>query len=191
MTEPLSFQCVCCGHSLNCHLTDGRWAACGADACPCDSWVGPDSRYDQCEAVLEGEPGLRCTLARGHHDKGIDHKNGRQRWLNEIRRVADSSRAAAAFWRQYGKPEPANHDHADDEACTSECTQVGGDHYVKRAIGPWSIWQEYGMNAFEGAVLKYLLRWKDKGGVEDLKKARHTLDRLIEIEESKGGTEAG
>lgn len=69
--------------------------------------------------------------------------------------------------------------------------QVGGDHYVKRKIGPWDIWAEYGMNAFEGAVLKYLLRWRDKNGVEDLKKARHTLDKLIELEEAKGDPEAG
>lgn len=62
--------------------------------------------------------------------------------------------------------------------------QVGGDHYRGRRIQPWDVWEEYGMNAFEGAVLKYLLRWRDKGGVEDLKKARHTLDRLIEIEEA-------
>lgn len=86
---------------------------------------------------------------------------------------------------------PSGHDHADDEACTAACTQVGGDHYVKRAIGPWDVWSEYGMNAFEGAVLKYLLRWRDKGGVEDLKKARHTLDKLIELEEAKGDPEAG
>lgn len=76
-------------------------------------------------------------------------------------------------------------------ADSTSARQVGGDHYVKRAIAPWDVWAEYDMNAFEGAVLKYLLRWKDKGGVEDLKKARHTLDRLIEIEESRGDTEAG
>lgn len=86
---------------------------------------------------------------------------------------------------------PSSHDHADDEACTAACTQVGGDHYRQRSIQPWDVWAEYGMNAFEGAVLKYLLRWRDKGGVEDLKKARHTLDKLIEIEEAKGDPEAG
>lgn len=69
--------------------------------------------------------------------------------------------------------------------------QVGGDHYRQRSIQPWDIWQEYGMNAFEGAVLKYLLRWRSKGGVEDLKKARHTLDKLIEIEEGRRDPEAG
>lgn len=65
--------------------------------------------------------------------------------------------------------------------------QVGGDHYRKHKIQPWDIWEAYGLNAFEGAIIKYLLRYKDKNGVEDLKKARHTLDKLIEIEEGKEG----
>lgn len=64
--------------------------------------------------------------------------------------------------------------------------QVGGDHYRRHRIQPWDIWQEYGLNAFEGAILKYLLRRKGDR-VEDLRKARHTLDRLIEIEEARGG----
>lgn len=34
-----------------------------------------------------------------------------------------------------------------------------------------------------GSVLKYMIRYRDKGGVEDLKKARHYLDKLIEVEE--------
>ena len=71
---------------------------------------------------------------------------------------------------------------------TSRDRQVGGDHYRQRKIQPWDIWQEYGLNAFEGAVLKYLLRRKGDR-VEDLKKARHTLDRLIEIEESRDGAQ--
>ena len=34
----------------------------------------------------------------------------------------------------------------------------------------------------EGSVIKYVTRWRDKGGVEDLKKARHFLDMLIEAQ---------
>jgi hypothetical protein len=34
--------------------------------------------------------------------------------------------------------------------------------------------------------VKYVSRWRDKGGVEDLRKARHYLDKLIEIEIEKG-----
>lgn len=62
--------------------------------------------------------------------------------------------------------------------------QVGGEHYRKHVIQHWDIAVEYSLNYFEGAILKYLLR--DKGNrLEDLKKARHTLDKLIEIEEAK------
>lgn len=72
------------------------------------------------------------------------------------------------------------------EEIAARDSQVGGDHYQKHSIQPWDIWEEYGLNAFEGAVLKYLLRRKGDR-VEDLKKARHTLDRLIEIEEVRVG----
>ena len=65
--------------------------------------------------------------------------------------------------------------------------QVGGDHYSKHKIQHWDIVQEYGLNYFEGAIVKYVLRHRGKNGVEDLKKARHTLDKLIEIEEQADG----
>lgn len=63
--------------------------------------------------------------------------------------------------------------------------QVGGDHYRKRKIQHWDIAEEYELTYFEGAVLKYILRHRDKNGVEDLKKALHTLEKLIEVEEGK------
>ncbi len=67
--------------------------------------------------------------------------------------------------------------------------QVGGDHYRKFRIQPWDIWEEYDLDAFTGTVIKYLMRAGHKGSrLEDLKKARHTLDRAIEIEEAKNGT---
>lgn len=64
--------------------------------------------------------------------------------------------------------------------------QVAGLHYRKHAIQPWDIIDEYDLSFYAGNALKYLLR--DKGNrLEDLKKARHYLDKLIEIEEGKGG----
>ena len=42
-----------------------------------------------------------------------------------------------------------------------------------------------GLGFCEGAVVKYVSRWKDKGGIEDLKKARHFLDLYIEHLEKK------
>jgi hypothetical protein len=58
-------------------------------------------------------------------------------------------------------------------------TQVGGDHYKKLKIQPVEYMIANNIGFCEGCVIKYVTRWKDKGGVEDLKKARHFLDMLI------------
>jgi len=59
--------------------------------------------------------------------------------------------------------------------------QVEGTHYKKQPIQPWDYIAANKIGYFEGNVIKYVSRWKDKGGVNDLRKARHYLDKLIEI----------
>jgi hypothetical protein len=72
---------------------------------------------------------------------------------------------------------------------TAKHTQIGGDHYVSKTIQPWDAMESW-MTPREfagylrGCAIKYMARYRDKGGVEDLKKARHYLDRLIELEET-------
>lgn len=66
-------------------------------------------------------------------------------------------------------------------------TQVGGTHYINESgIQPWDVIAGWGMDFWEGSVLKYLMRYRKKNGVEDLKKARHYLDYLIQREEEYG-----
>ena len=59
--------------------------------------------------------------------------------------------------------------------------QIGGNHY-KRACQPWEIIDEWQLCYYSGNVLKYLLRYKYKNGVEDLEKAKHYLEYLIKKE---------
>lgn len=59
-------------------------------------------------------------------------------------------------------------------------SQVGGEHY-KSAIQCWDYIVANDIGYLEGNVIKYVSRWKQKGGVEDLRKARHYLDKLIEV----------
>lgn len=59
--------------------------------------------------------------------------------------------------------------------------QVSGTHYVTRAMQPWDYIAANNLGYFEGNVVKYVSRWRDKGGVEDLRKAAHYLQKLIEI----------
>ena len=52
-------------------------------------------------------------------------------------------------------------------------------------IEPWDFITANKLPFLEGCIIKYVARWKVKGGMEDLRKARHFLDKLIETEEPK------
>jgi transposase len=65
---------------------------------------------------------------------------------------------------------------------TANKEQFGGDHYKVLTIQPWDYIIQNNLGFLEGNVIKYVSRWRRKGGVEDLKKARHFLDMLIEKE---------
>lgn len=69
-------------------------------------------------------------------------------------------------------------------------TQVAGGHYKKLDPQPWDVIAAWGLDWFQGAILKYVVRCHDKNGIEDLKKARHVLDKMIEIEEAKATPDA-
>lgn len=58
--------------------------------------------------------------------------------------------------------------------------QIGGDHYRKRPIQTWDFIVTNNMNFLQGSIIKYVVRYQDKGGLEDLLKARHYLEKLIE-----------
>jgi len=64
--------------------------------------------------------------------------------------------------------------------------QIGGGHYKDRAIQPIEYIHANGLPFIEGSVVKYITRWRDKGGVQDLEKIKHYVDLLIELERRKG-----
>lgn len=61
-------------------------------------------------------------------------------------------------------------------------TQVAGDHYKGHAIQPVEFIHANGIPFIEGNCIKYLVRWRDKGGIKDLEKVKHYIDLLIELE---------
>lgn len=62
-------------------------------------------------------------------------------------------------------------------------SQVGGSHYKELAIQPLEFIVKNELDFLQGNVVKYVVRYKVKGGLEDLKKARHYLDMMIELME--------
>ena len=78
----------------------------------------------------------------------------------------------------------------------AEDKQIGGQHYLSKAVQPRQAMQAWMtptqfIGFLRGNVIKYLARCDDKGGIEDLKKARHYLDKLIEVLESPPVREGG
>lgn len=60
--------------------------------------------------------------------------------------------------------------------------QVGGNHYKNMAIQPTEFCQKNKLNFCESVVIKYVCRHQDKNGRQDLEKAIHFLEMLIEME---------
>jgi hypothetical protein len=60
--------------------------------------------------------------------------------------------------------------------------QIGGQHYKDYAIQPVEFIYKNKIPYIEGCAIKYLCRWREKGGIEDLRKVKHYIDLLIEME---------
>jgi len=60
--------------------------------------------------------------------------------------------------------------------------QHGGDHYKQLPIQPWDYIVSNNLGFLEGNAVKYLTRHREKNGVEDLRKAIHYIEKLIEVE---------
>lgn len=68
------------------------------------------------------------------------------------------------------------------QVSTAKARQVGGGHYKGMKIQPIEFILENGLGFCEGNAIKYLCRHRSKNGREDLEKAKHYIDLLIEHE---------
>lgn len=75
---------------------------------------------------------------------------------------------------QYGTQE--DDEEEDEDAMTK---QVGGTHYKDMAIQPVEFIIANGLGFCEGNIIKYTCRYKQKNGVEDLRKVIHYAEMLI------------
>ena len=68
---------------------------------------------------------------------------------------------------------------------SAQDTQIGGNHYQEMVIQPTEFIHKNGIGFVEGNAIKYLCRWRKKNGIEDLMKAKHYIEMLIEWESCK------
>ena len=74
-----------------------------------------------------------------------------------------------------------------DDTMSALDTQVGGGHYKDMKIQPVEFNHANGIPYIEGCVIKYIVRWREKNGVQDLEKAKHYIDLLISLEVEENG----
>lgn len=70
-------------------------------------------------------------------------------------------------------------------------TQVGGEHYKKLKIQPAEFIHANGLGFLEGNAVKYVCRHRSKNGAQDLQKAIHYLQILMELEYGKTESPSG
>ena len=66
--------------------------------------------------------------------------------------------------------------------------QVAGNHYKTMTDDipqHWDIVSMHNLDYFQGQITKYVMRWKNKNGVQDLKKALHFIEKYIELNSPK------
>ena len=63
--------------------------------------------------------------------------------------------------------------------------QVGGSHYKNYKIQPVEFIIKNNIGFVEGNIIKYVLRFKEKGGAVDLEKAKHYIELLIDSTKSR------
>jgi hypothetical protein len=73
----------------------------------------------------------------------------------------------------------------EDEAFSALNKQVGGSHYRDKGIQPIIYIHANELGFCEGNVVKYVTRWREKNGIADLEKAKHYIELLIELEQTK------
>ncbi len=76
-------------------------------------------------------------------------------------------------------------DNSPKKSATPTDVQVGGNHYKSLAIQPAEFSTRNKLGFLEGCVVKRMCRWRNKNGIEDLRKAIHEIELLIEFAEKE------
>lgn len=122
-----------------------------------------------------------------------DH-DGRNLWLMTY----GTSEAAIEIRDSYLKKngvgvhiEPIKISYSDENEVaqpTANDRQEGGDHYKNKKIQPWDYIIANEIPFLEGNIIKYITRHPVKNGLQDILKAKHYLDKLIEVHKERGDT---
>ena len=134
--------------------------------------------YTYFNGQVLGDP-IQLPEICNNWSKTIVHRDEfMKRWDERIHSATNATTPPAQQEHNTEETKPIQHVSATD-------TQIGGDHYTKLAIQPMRYSMENGLDALQHTIIKYVTRFRDKAGIEDLEKAKHCIDMLIEFERDK------
>lgn len=158
-------------------------------------WTGQPRDQRDIESDPQGRlmkaPKTECTLAAGKRkEESLSKQQENERLRHTIysmQVLQEMSKVGVAVARSMGGESSTYKRFAGKEPQGAQATgsQVGGNHYSKLAIQPVEYIHANNIPFMEGCAIKYLTRWRDKGGVQDLEKAKHFIEMLIELEKKK------
>ena len=73
--------------------------------------------------------------------------------------------------------------HRSDLKATDK--QIGGKHYKEYKIQPIEFITKNKLSFIQGCIIKYICRFENKNGIEDLKKIKHYCDLQIQLLQNK------
>lgn len=137
-------------------------------------WIHKDAKFqcDMCFAVPDpATSGIGVAIHRSHDRFGC---TGSWEQYGTSRKCAECGK-----WMS---PDGPATEAPDLDNLPTDPDPTDPDHYKGEGMQVWEVIDAFGLDYYEGNVLKYLLRWRKKGGVEDLSKAQTYLDRIIDRE---------
>ena len=135
-----------------------------------------DGRWDGSAFSLD----IQVELCKFWNKTIVHRDEFMKRWNERVHSETDTTTPPA---RQEVHTEEIKHIQQEVKATG---TQIGGNHYTKLTIQPMQYSMKNGLDPLQHTVIKYVTRFRDKAGIEDLEKAKHCIDMLIEFEkESK------
>jgi len=155
--------------------------------------LGPDEALKDLQ-VKEGDPRTQQT-ADSHKRRAADAERDEpiplvQERTSFMQALADMKPGSIVRVEREVPADPTRTDehevefraNTDDTQQSALDRQIGGGHYKQFAIQPVEFIHKNALPFIEGNCIKYLCRWRDKGGIADLEKVKHYVDLLIELE---------
>lgn len=125
-----------------------------------------------CKSIWVSEP--NCILVLGPNQRGCSHCNS-ESGMATLGEAIRAGHGVTHLQDRSGRRIPLI--PGDDPLAV----QVGGDHYKSMKIQPVEFIEKNNIPFLEGNVIKYVVRHVGKGGVADLRKAKHYIDLLLSL----------